>query len=150
MTSVAGHDWSSNWSFYDWLPDPATSCSCQSCKILTGNWTGSYQSWAKMEKVQSQPDFQTLESKEPVPIIIVRQCVYFVCRATVLLRSSRRRKSGFFLRAQSGPRTSSTNQFIDQSVVWSLLSKVAHEYILMSMGTLQAGTLALRALYSDL
>ncbi|KZT32435.1 hypothetical protein SISSUDRAFT_1066931 [Sistotremastrum suecicum HHB10207 ss-3] len=29
-------------------------------------------------------------------------------------------------------------------------AKVAHEYILMSMGTLQAGTLALRALYSDL
>lgn len=60
MTSVAGHDWSGNWSFCDWLPDPATGCSCQSCKILTGNRTGSYQSQAKSEKVQSQPDFQTL------------------------------------------------------------------------------------------
>ena len=60
MTSVAGHDWSGNWSFYDWLPDPATGRSCQSWKILTGNRTRSYQSWAKTKKVQSQPDFQTL------------------------------------------------------------------------------------------
>ena len=60
MTSVAGHDWSGNWSFCDWLLDPATGCSCQSSKILIGNRTGSYQSRAKSEKVQSQPDFQTL------------------------------------------------------------------------------------------
>ena len=68
MTSVAGHDWSGNWSFCDWLPDPATGCSCQSYKILTGNRTGSYQSRAKTEKVQSQPDFQTLCSTHPPAI----------------------------------------------------------------------------------
>lgn len=43
MTSVAGYDWSGKWSFCDWLLDPATGCSCQSCKNWVRNRTGSCQ-----------------------------------------------------------------------------------------------------------
>lgn len=60
MTSVAAHDWSGNWSFCDWLLDPATGCSCQSYKNWVRNRTGSCWSWEKRAKVQSWLDLKTL------------------------------------------------------------------------------------------